>query len=148
MPPTAPIRLMTALPWLRRGLGVTSGISATAGLRYVAIEMSTSARPMKNSARFSVRSASGRRNMNSSAPMVPPRMYGMRRPMAVRVLSLNLPNIGSMTSARMLSMAMTTPVSVSSTWNVYFRMRGMMLSYTCQNAQMDMNARPTNTVRR
>ena len=33
MPPTAPIRLMTALPWLRRGLGVTSGIRATAGLR-------------------------------------------------------------------------------------------------------------------
>ncbi len=33
MPPTAPIRLITAFAWLRRGLGVTSGISATAGLR-------------------------------------------------------------------------------------------------------------------
>ena len=33
MPPTAPIRLMMALARLRSGLGVTSGISATAGER-------------------------------------------------------------------------------------------------------------------
>ena len=33
MPPTAPIRLMMAFARLRSGLGVTSGISATAGER-------------------------------------------------------------------------------------------------------------------
>ena len=37
MPPAAPIRLMTALALLRRGLMVTSGISATAGERKVAM---------------------------------------------------------------------------------------------------------------
>ena len=33
MPPAAPIRLIIALPLERRGLGVRSGISATAGER-------------------------------------------------------------------------------------------------------------------
>ena len=37
MPPALPIRLMTALALDRRGLGVTSGISATAGDRNVAM---------------------------------------------------------------------------------------------------------------
>ena len=37
MPPALPIRLMTALALDRRGLGVTSGISATAGDRKVAM---------------------------------------------------------------------------------------------------------------
>ena len=33
LPPSAPMRFMIALPLLRRGLGVMSGISATAGER-------------------------------------------------------------------------------------------------------------------
>ena len=44
MPPALPIRLITALPLLRRGLRVTSGISATAGERKVAMEISSSTR--------------------------------------------------------------------------------------------------------
>ena len=38
MPPARPIRLRTALAFDRRGLGVTSGISATAGERNVAMD--------------------------------------------------------------------------------------------------------------
>ena len=53
MPPTAPIRLMIALPRERRGFGVTSGISATAGLRYVPIAMSRSPSTTTNEASFS-----------------------------------------------------------------------------------------------
>ena len=41
MPPALPIRLMTAFAFERRGFGVTSGISATAGERKIAIESST-----------------------------------------------------------------------------------------------------------
>ena len=41
MPPKEPIRLMTALALLRSGFGVTSGISATAGERNVAMLTST-----------------------------------------------------------------------------------------------------------
>ena len=40
IPPAVPIRLIIALPLERRGLTVTSGISATAGERKIAIEMS------------------------------------------------------------------------------------------------------------
>ena len=46
MPPALPIRLMTALALERSGFSVTSGISATAGERNVAMEtrmMSSSA---------------------------------------------------------------------------------------------------------
>ena len=74
-------------------------------------------------------------------------MYGMRRPTRVRVLSLSLPNSGSMNSASTLSSAMTTPMSVSSTAKVSFKISGIRLSYTCQNAQMDRKARPTRVVR-
>ena len=49
MPPAEPIRLMMALALLRRGFTVTSGISATAGERKVAIlTRTTSSRMMKN----------------------------------------------------------------------------------------------------
>ena len=48
MPPAAPMRFMTALALLRRGFIVTSGMSATAGLRKVAMLSSTrSSTPMK-----------------------------------------------------------------------------------------------------
>ena len=39
--PKDPIRLMTALALLRKGLGVTSGIKDTAGVRYIAITNKT-----------------------------------------------------------------------------------------------------------
>ncbi len=44
MPPALPIRLITALAFERRGLIVTSGISATAGERNVAMEISAMSR--------------------------------------------------------------------------------------------------------
>ena len=42
---------------------------------------------------------------------------------------------------------MIAPETVSSKWNVFVKISGMMLSYICQNAQMDKNASPTSTVR-
>lgn len=54
MPPTAPIRLMIALPFERSGFGVTSGISATAGDRYVPIAMRSKPSTMMNETVFAV----------------------------------------------------------------------------------------------
>ena len=48
----------------------------------------------------------------------------------------------------MLSAAMIAPEMVSSKWNVFVKISGMMLSYICQNVQIDKNARPTRIVRR
>ena len=72
----------------------------------------------------------------------------MRLPILVCVLSEIAPNSGSRKSARMLSSAMIAPESVSFKWNVSVRILGMTLSYICQKAQMDKNARPTRIVRR
>ena len=44
MPPALPIRLMMALALERRGFRVTSGIRATAGVRKVAMEISSISR--------------------------------------------------------------------------------------------------------
>ena len=48
MPPAVPMRLMTAFALLRRGLMVTSGMSATAGERNVAMAMSTTSSTPRN----------------------------------------------------------------------------------------------------
>ena len=48
MPPAVPIRLMIAFALDRSGLMVTSGISATAGLRNVAIAIKTTSSSTTN----------------------------------------------------------------------------------------------------
>ena len=48
----------------------------------------------------------------------------------------------------MFSAAMIEPERVSFMWKVLVRMSGMTLSYICQKAQMDKNARPVKMVRR
>ena len=82
-----------------------------------------------------------------TAAAVPPRMKGVRRPSFVWHLSDSLPKNGSRNSASTLSMAITTPTRLSFMWNVFFKIRGITLSYSCQNAQMDRNAKPTSSVR-
>ena len=74
-------------------------------------------------------------------------MNGIRRPIFVLVRSLSAPKNGSRNSASTLSAAMIAPETVSLRWNVFVKISGMMLSYICQNAQMDKNASPTSTVR-
>ena len=81
------------------------------------------------------------------AQPVPKRMKGMRLPIFVWLLSETEPKNGSRKSARMLSAAMIAPENVSFMWKVFVRISGTMLSYICQNAQMDKNARPTRMVR-
>ena len=90
----------------------------------------------------------GSRFIRITAPAVPPRMKGVRRPTFVsRHLSDRLPNRGSRNRARMLSAAIITPVRDSSMWKVSRRIRGTRLSYICQKEQMDKNASPTRMVR-
>ena len=47
----------------------------------------------------------------------------------------------------MLSAAMIMPETLSPMWKVSVRILGIRLSYICQKAQMDRNAKPTSTVR-
>ncbi|MPM82708.1 hypothetical protein SDC9_129770 [bioreactor metagenome] len=67
--------------------------------------------------------------------------------MRVLVRSLSEPNTGSKNSASTLSNAITAPASTSFTLNVFFKINGIMPSYTCQNALIDIKARPTRMVR-
>ena len=80
---------------------------------------------------------------STTAAPVPARMKGIRRP----TRSLRAPNRGSMNRARMLSRDMTKPDMVSPRPKVFFRIRGIMLSYICQNARMEKKANPTKMVR-
>ena len=121
MPPTAPIRLITAFARLRRGLGVTSGIRATAGERYTPMATSSSPSVTMNSVSAAGAavcakrlSMTGSRFISAAALTVPKRMNGMRRPMRVLVRSDSAPNSGSRKSARILSAAMMRPESDSS----------------------------------
>ena len=72
----------------------------------------------------------------------------MRFPIFVFVLSERAPKNGRRKSARILSAAIIAPERVSFMWKVLVRMSGMTLSYICQKAQMDKNARPVRIVRR
>ena len=71
----------------------------------------------------------------------------MRFPIFVFVLSERAPKNGRRKSARILSAAIIEPERVSFMWKVLVRMSGMTLSYICQKAQMDKNARPVRIVR-
>ena len=62
-------------------------------------------------------------------------------------LSDSPPNSGSRNRARTLSAAMMMPETLSPMWKVSVRILGIRLSYICQKAQMDRNAKPTSTVR-
>ena len=145
--PTAPIRLITALARLRRGLGVRSGIRATAGERYSPMESSTSPRATKNSTKFCWAAAMGMITANTAESSAPTTMKGIRRPSRVWVRSLRAPSSGRRNSARTLSSAIIAPLTVSPKWKLFLRISGMILSYSCQNAQIDRKAKPTKKVR-
>ena len=84
--------------------------------------------------------------MRMTAQPVPKRMNGMRLPIFEWLRSDSEPKNGR-NSAGMLSAAMIAPEKVSFMWKVLVRISGTTLSYICQNAQMDKNARPTRMVR-
>ena len=89
----------------------------------------------------------GRMLSRITAQPVPKRIKGIRLPSFVSVLSEMPPKSGSRNSASTLSAAMMAPETVSLRWKVLVSIRGTMLSYSCQNAQMERNARPTRIVR-
>ena len=145
-PPTAPIRLMTAFPALRSGFGVKSGINATAGERYNPMETRSANRLTTNNRRFLDWSAYGTSIKNVTARAVPPNINGIRFPIGVSTLSERLPKIGSRNKASTLSAAMIAPVTVSPRPKEFFKINGITLSYICQNAEIDKNARPISMV--
>ncbi len=111
------------------------------------MESRTKKRAVIKSHRFPSLSATGSRSRKMKAEPVPARIKGIRLPMGVLIRSESVPNSGSRNRARTLSAAMIAPVSVSPRWKVFLRIRGMILSYICQKAQMDKKAIPIKTVR-
>ena len=103
----------------------------------------------------------------TAATNVPVRIYGMRLPMGVTVLSERLPKMGSRMSAARLSHAMIMPTShctssifagspaFSSAEDMPYMRRAKMSvrnvghqeSYTCQRSRMPKNAKPIRNVR-
>ena len=146
MPPTVPIRLIMALALLLRGLGVISGMRATAGERNTDIKSRTKPVIIKKNTRFRELSAMGIKKRAMLAATVPMIINGIRFPRGVCILSDKDPNIGKRKSARTLSTAMIAPIMTSFSENVFLRIRGMILSYICQKAIMDIKANPTITV--
>ena len=153
MPPMAPIKLIMALALLRSGFGVTSGISATAGLRYVPIDtrihpnttMNSTFVPADGAAAYRL-SKIGNNSIRTTDTNVPYRRNGLRRPILLLQRSEMPPNNGNKKMARTLSAAIIAPDIVSFIAKVLVKINGMMLLYICQKAQMDKNANPTRMV--
>ena len=74
------------------------------------------------------------------------KIKGIRFPIGVLILSDNEPKSGNKNSAKTLSAAIIAPVMVSPTPKLFFKIKGIILSYICQKEQMDMKARPINIV--
>ena len=85
--------------------------------------------------------------MRMMAQAVPKRIKGIRLPSFEWLLSETEPKNGSRKSARMLSSAMMTPDHACDMPNLFVRIRGMVLSYACQKAQIRKKAKPTQMVR-
>ena len=70
----------------------------------------------------------GMNSIDAAASAVPAMMKGMRLPSGVFVRSESAPKTGSSTSAKTLSIAMTTPDMVSPMPKLFLRISGIMLS--------------------
>ena len=84
---------------------------------------------------------------NDAANIVPPRINGILFPIFVSVLSDSKPNSGKRKIASTLSIAINAPVTVSPKWKVFWSISGIILSYICQNPEIDKNAKPIKNVR-
>ena len=98
---------------LLRGLGVRSGISATAGERYIPMANSVTPRAMINIGRLMNRSETGRSIMETTAAAVPPTINGIRFPSLVSTRSEKAPITGSRNTASTLSAATIAPMAPS-----------------------------------
>jgi hypothetical protein len=104
MPPMYPTRLIIALPFERSGFGVTSGIYATAGVRYVDMVKRSKNKTMRNGSILDVEVKMPSKTRRIAEMIVPNKIYGVLFPRGDLVLSERAPNKGSMKIARMLSM--------------------------------------------
>ena len=135
-----------AFALLLKGLGVISGMRATAGDLNIDMNRSTSAVITMNITRLRELSAIGMKNSAILVRTVPASMKGIRFPIGVCSLSERVPNRGRRKSASILSIAMIAPMSTSFNEKLFLRISGMMLSYICQKAMIDMKAKPTMIV--
>ena len=110
------------------------------------MDSSVAKRATTNSTRLCRLSAMGSSSIKITARTVPASMNGVRFPSGVSTLSESVPNTGSRKSARTLSIAISTPVTVSPSPKVFCRISGIMLSYIFQKAQILKNASPTKKV--
>ena len=141
------MRFIIALAFERSGLGVTSGISDTAGDLKVLMAKSVTKSAVTNITRFLLFAARGSRSIAATAITVPTNMKGVLLPRLWFTLSDHAPNIGSMMRAKMLSMAIIPPERVSPILKKYFSISGIILSYICQKALIARNAKPMVIVR-
>ena len=101
------------MPLERRGLGVTSGIRATAGLLYTPIARSSSPRNTRNTGIGYRSMTTGIITIRTTAAAVPARIKGILRPIFVWHRSDRAPKNGNRNRASTLSIAITTPAQVS-----------------------------------
>ena len=111
------------------------------------MDKSVNPRETKNnhSDRFST--VAGTTSMKRMVRIEPTTINGTRLPYLLVDLSLIAPKIGSMNSAKTLSIAIIEPASVSPISNVFLSINGTTLSYICQKALIDKKANPTRIVR-
>ena len=101
---------------------------------------------MTNNGRFLLLSAVGSKKSNMQARAVPVKIKGILFPIGVSILSERVPKTGSRNRASTLSAAIMVPVNVSPIPKLFFKIKGIMLSYICQNELIDINARPISMV--
>ena len=135
-----------ALPLDLRGFGVTSGIRETAGERYMLMDIRVASSITMNSVRLRPFAAAGSISIKTTERIVPTSINGVRFPRLLFTRSDHAPNTGSSIRAKILSRAIIPPDRVSPMPKKYLSMRGIMLSYICQNALMARKANPTKTV--
>ncbi|OLS12774.1 MAG: hypothetical protein RBG13Loki_3606 [Promethearchaeota archaeon CR_4] len=112
MNPMPPIKLMRALPLLRTGAGVISGISATTGARYSAI---ITLKQMMTARKGIISAINGAMMKKTAAPIIPIVMRGIRRPNRLCNRSERAPKNGWMGTAMILSNVIKNPIISFST---------------------------------
>ena len=159
--------LMRPLALARRGLGVISGIRATAGFRYIIMNSSTMAIMITMPATLFRWKNRGIKGKATAETRVPVRIKGIRLPMGVLVRSERLPKMGRRIRAARLSQAMMIPtihctsriLSGSPLFSsaedrpyilrakISVRKVGHQESYTCQSSRIPKKAKPMSMVR-
>ena len=99
-----------------------------------------------NKDKFLLLSATGSKKSRTHAKVVPVKINGILFPIGVSTLSEMEPKSGNKNKAKILSAAIMVPVNVSPIPKLFFKIKGIILSYICQKEQIDIKARPISMV--